>query len=381
MASGADTEHCLGGGIMRIAIVGCGQLSRMMVLAGIPFGIKFSFIQDDLNQSTDCVEGLGIIQKSPNKLKNINDYDAKEIEQLYQDLGKPDCITVEKEQVDLALLKALAVLCPIYPSVEAIKSCQHREEEKQLLVNLDIPTSPYFLNTSALKSVKTLGYPVMVKSCTEGYDGKNQWLIRNRSDASNFDELDVQDYIIEKFVEFDKEISLISVRSKSGQIEHYSLTDNQHVQGILKKSIAPAVNISGRVQLRAQRYMESLLCELDYVGVMAIEFFVIGEQLMVNELAPRVHNSGHWTQLGSITCQFENHIRALAGISLGSTQQISATGMLNIIGTEKPSLEVLTKNSKMYWYNKSIKTQRKVGHINFIGENEEIVRQQMALFD
>jgi len=366
---------------MRIAIVGCGQLSRMLALAGMPLGIKFSFIHDDINQNRDCVEGLGIIKQSPSKTKDINRYDAQKIEQLYQALGRPDCITVEKEQVDLELLQALAIFCPIYPSIAAIKACQHRGEEKQLLANLGIPTSPYFYNTSAKQAVQTLGYPVMVKSCTEGYDGKNQWLIKNRSDAEHFDELNVQDYIIEAFVEFNKEISLISVRSKSGKIEHYSLTDNHHEQGMLKRSIAPALNISDNLKLQAQRYMESLLCELEYVGVMAMECFVIGDKLMINELAPRVHNSGHWTQLGSITCQFENHIRALAGLSLGSTQQISATGMFNIIGTECPPFEAIAENAKLYWYNKTVKSNRKLGHINFIGENQNMISQQMAQFD
>ncbi|MEH6453752.1 MAG: 5-(carboxyamino)imidazole ribonucleotide synthase [Psychromonas sp.] len=365
---------------MRIAIVGCGQLSRMLALAGLPLGIQFSFIQDDLKQNRDCVEGLGLIETSPIKRHASNDYDAQEIANLYQALGEPDCITVEKEQVDLALLQALAAFCPIYPSIVAIKACQHRGQEKQLLANLDIPTSPYFYNTSAEQAVKTLGYPVMVKSCTEGYDGKNQWLIKEQADAQQFDLLGIQDYIIEAFVAFDKEVSLISIRSKKGQIEHYSVTDNHHEKGMLKHSIAPALNISKAILLQAQGYMESLLEELDYVGVMAMECFVIGEQLMINELAPRVHNSGHWTQLGSITCQFENHIRALAGLSLGNTQQISAAGMFNLIGTERPPLEALTENTKLYWYNKSVKAQRKLGHINFIGESQHEIRQQMAQF-
>lgn len=366
---------------MRIAIVGCGQLSRMLALAGLPIGIQFSFIHDDMKQTRDCVEGLGIIKNSSNKAKNTNSYDAKKIEQLYQDLGQPDCITVEKEQVDLELLQALATFCPIYPSISAIKVCQHRGEEKKLLANLGIPTSPYFYNTSATQAVKTLGYPVMVKSCTEGYDGKNQWLIKNSSDAEHFDTLNIQDYIIEAFVDFDKEVSLISVRHKNGQIEHYSITDNDHEQGMLKRSIAPSVNISGDMKRQAQHYMETLINKLEYVGVMAMECFIIGDKLMINELAPRVHNSGHWTQLGSITCQFENHIRALAGLSLGSTQQIAATGMLNIIGTEPPPFEAIAENAKLYWYNKTVKSKRKLGHINFIGEDQSSISQQMAQFE
>ncbi|ABM03804.1 5-(carboxyamino)imidazole ribonucleotide synthase [Psychromonas ingrahamii 37] len=362
---------------MRIAIVGCGQLSRMMALAGLPLGIQFSFIHDDKSQNRDCVQGLGIIEYSPDKIKSTNSYDTKAIAQLYQALGQPDCISVEKEQVDLALLQALADFCPIYPCVAAIKACQHRGEEKQLLTDLAIPTSPYFYNNGAKQAVQTLGYPVMAKSCTEGYDGKNQWLIKTPSDAVQFDKLQIEDYIIEKFIEFDKEISLISVRSQSGQIKHYSLTENHHQQGMLTHSIAPALNIPDSVKLQAQHYMESLLNQLEYVGILAIEFFVVGDSLMVNELAPRVHNSGHWTQLGSITCQFENHIRALAGLNLGSTEQIAVTGMFNLIGTKQPPFDALTQNSKLYWYNKAPKAKRKLGHINFIAENQQLVKQQM----
>jgi 5-(carboxyamino)imidazole ribonucleotide synthase len=364
---------------MRIAVVGCGQLSRMLAIAGIPLGIQFSFVKDDAGQSNECVEGLGVIQASPAKVSDTNQYDKKEIEQLYKDLGQPDCITVEKEQVDLELLIALADFCPIYPGIAAIKACQHRGQEKQLLASLDIPTSPYFYNTKAVEAVQKLGFPVMVKSCTEGYDGKNQWLIKTDADAEQFDALNSQDYIIEAFVAFDKEISQVSVRSKEGDIKHYSLADNHHEKGILIGSVAPAVNISEQLSAKAQAYMESLLTELDYVGVLAMECFVTGDSLMVNELAPRVHNSGHWTQLGSVTCQFENHIRAIAGICLGNTKQISTAGMFNIIGTEQPSFDVLDENATLYWYNKTVRANRKLGHINFLGENHEEVNKKIAL--
>lgn len=366
---------------MRIAIVGCGQLSRMLALAGLPLGIKFSFIHDDLNQNQDCVTGLGIITPAPTKSATTNCYDPADIEHLYQALGNPDCITVEKEQVDLALLQDLSAYCAIYPSIAAIKACQHRGEEKQLLTSLAIPTSPYLYNVSAQQAVQTLGYPVMVKSCTEGYDGKNQWLIKNLTDAQQFDALNIKDYIIEAFVDFDKEISQISVRHQNGQVAHYALTDNEHEQGMLIHSLAPAENISDELKSQAQSYMTSLLNKLDYVGIMAMECFVIGDNLMINELAPRVHNSGHWTQLGSITCQFENHIRALAGLSLGSTSQIAPAGMVNIIGTERPPFATITENAKLHWYNKHVKPKRKLGHINFIADNRDLLSQQMVAFN
>jgi 5-(carboxyamino)imidazole ribonucleotide synthase len=363
---------------MRIAIVGCGQLSRMMALAGIPIGLKFSFIHDDKTQTRDCVQGLGIIEYAPDKESETNSYSTEAIAKLYHALGEPDCISVEKEQVDITLLQALAEFCPIYPGVDAIKACQHRGAEKQILTSLAIPTSPYLYNKTAKEAIERLGYPVMAKSCTEGYDGKNQWVIKTAEDAIQFDELQMTDYIIEGFVEFDKEISLISARGQNGQIVHYNLTDNHHEKGMLIHSISPANNISHDLQAQAQRYMESLLNELDYVGILAIEFFVLGDSLMVNELAPRVHNSGHWTQLGSITCQFENHVRAIAGLKLGSTEQISTTAMFNLIGTERPPFEALTENSKLYWYNKDSKPKRKLGHINFVAPNYTLLEEHIA---
>ena len=240
---------------MRIAIVGCGQLSRMLALAGLPLGIKFSFIHDDPSQSVDCVEGLGIIQASPEKMSGHDSYAIDNIEQLYQALGQPDCITVEKEQVDLLLLQALSQFCPIYPGIAAIQACQHRGQEKKLLTDLGIPTSPFFYNVSVSKAIDTLGYPVMVKSCTEGYDGKNQWIINNRSEADIFDKLTIQDYIMEAFITFDREISLVSVRSQSGQIVHYSLTDNEHQRGMLKRSIAP-LSLSQSVTFHGQKHSD-----------------------------------------------------------------------------------------------------------------------------
>ena len=367
---------------MRIAIIGCGQLSRMLALAGIPSGVKFSFIHDDRNQNRDCVEGLGLIEFAPYK-KEVDGsliYDAQEIKKLYEALGNPDCITVEKEQVDLELVKALAPLCAIYPSVAAIEAYQHRGKEKALLTSLAIPTSDYFYNTSAAEAIKTLGLPAMVKSCTEGYDGKNQWLIKSEADAIEFDLLNIEDYIIEAFVNFDKEVSQISVRAQDGQIKHYPLTDNVHVKGMLTQSIAPAVDMTDSHVSTAQQYMESLLNEVEYVGVMAMECFVIGDKLKINELAPRVHNSGHWTQLGSTTCQFENHIRALANFTLGSTEQISITGMLNLVGNERPAFDKIAENAKLHWYNKSVKPNRKLGHINFIGEDHDSIIKQMSNF-
>jgi 5-(carboxyamino)imidazole ribonucleotide synthase len=361
---------------MRIAIVGCGQLSRMLALAGLPLGIKFSFINDNLQQVTDCVDGLGrVVTLTKNWQEEPN------IHKLYNLLGKPDVITVEKEQVDIELLKALQAYCDVLPNIEAISACQHRYREKQLLEKLSIPTSPFAYSLPASEALKVIQLPMVVKSCSDGYDGKNQWVLKTLADIEDFDRLNIEDYIIEAWIKFEREISLVSVRSKTGNIEHYALTENTHKNGILLQSIAPAVDENNTLALKAQTYMESVLNALDYVGVLAMECFVVDGELMINELAPRVHNSGHWTQAGSITCQFENHIRAVAGLVLGSTASLGTAGMINLIGNEKPPMTSLSALSTLHWYNKSVKPQRKLGHVNFFDKDRVNLVQQMDNFE
>ena len=365
---------------MRIAIVGCGQLSRMMALAGIPFGIQFSFINDGESDDTPCVDGLG-------KVVKLSEYwqEGQEAQSLFDALEKPDCVTVEKEQVDIEILRALAPFTQVNPCVDAVIACQHRHNEKSLLARLAIPSSPFLYCVSAKEAMEKLNLPMVVKSCSDGYDGKNQWVLKTIEDVENFDKLTVEDYIIEAWIKFEREVSIVSVRGLQGNIEHYTLTENVHESGILIKSIAPAPHISDALTKKAQTYMESILVDLNYVGVMAMECFVLNDDLIINELAPRVHNSGHWTQIGSVTCQFENHIRALAGIALGNTDTLGNVGMLNLIGTDIPSLDEMSKtlgdSSKLYWYNKVPRPGRKLGHINFLALNSNCLAEQMKTFD
>ncbi|MGH1470484.1 MAG: 5-(carboxyamino)imidazole ribonucleotide synthase [Cellvibrionaceae bacterium] len=347
---------------MHIAIIGCGQLSRMLALAGIPFGFTFSFINDAEHQDTTCVEGLGEIVQ----WRSGDSFDS-----LYAVLGKPDIVTVEKEQVDIALLVGFQKFCPVYPDPKAFAICQDRYKEKQLLDSLDIPCSSYVYGQPLSVCVETLSLPLVIKSCRDGYDGKNQWVLKTPEDVEALEQIlkdkriSSNDYIAEQWIPFDKEISLVSVRSVNGEARHYSLTENTHDKGILKQSIAPAPNVSEGLIKKAQDYLGRIVNELDYVGVIAMECFVTGEKLLINELAPRVHNSGHWTQSGSKTCQFENHLRAITGTVLGNTENHGVAGMVNLIGIEKPSLEVLSADSKLHWYNKSVRPGRKLGHVNF----------------
>lgn len=355
---------------MRIGIIGCGQLARMMALAGIPLGLKFSFVADG-GPDTDlsCVEGLGPVV--PWQL-------GQSVSELYKALGQPDVITVEKEQVDLDLVRALEAHCTIRPNVDSIAKCKSRIHEKQLLAQLDIPCAPFTYDVSLEESAKTLGYPMVIKSLDEGYDGKNQWVVRSDEELAKVSpELKAGHYLAEQWIPFDAEVSIIGVRSASGEVSCYPLTENQHQNGILVRSMAPARGLSAEMVQQAQTYMTKLLEAQQYVGVLAMELFVVGDKLLVNELAPRVHNSGHWTQLGAQTCQFENHIRAVAGLALGATSAIGKTGMLNLLGVAAPPMDALSANASLHWYNKAAKPNRKLGHINFMMDDYGQLASQM----
>lgn len=355
---------------MRIGIVGSGQLARMMAFAGKPMGIEFSFIAAE-GEGTVCVDGLGKVARWRS---------SENVSELFVELGEPDCITVEKEQLDSGILKAFAPYCEVHPSIKAVEACQHRHREKQLLGKLGIASAGYTFNTTAVESVKQLGMPVVVKSCEDGYDGKNQWRIKSQEDAESFDKLEISgDIITEQWINYDREVSQVSVRSRDGKILHYPMAENVHDDGILARSIAPAPDLDQHIQKRAQDYISAILDELGYVGVIAMECFVVGDVLMVNELAPRVHNSGHWTQNGAVTSQFANHVRALAGMPLGCTDNHGVAAMLNLIGCQQPQPEVILDCAALHWYNKSVRAGRKLGHINILAEDYVSLNERIQL--
>lgn len=362
----------MGGGIMHIAIVGCGQLSRMLALAGIPLGLRFSFIADEPMQDTRCVQQLGkVVHWEPGQAP----------EDFYNALGRPTVVTAEKEQIDVALLHSLQPFCDVHPSSASFTVLQDRSKEKLLLADLGISFTPYIHARSAVEAIEKLSLPLIAKSCRNGYDGKNQKILRDLQDAIAFDDKeDIQNHIIEQWVPFEREVSVISVRDRSGNICHYPLTENVHESGILKYSIAPARQVSAIAARTARDSIARIMESTDYVGVMAMECFLTEGQLLVNEIAPRVHNSGHWTQSGCKTSQFENHLRAIAGLPLGSTENHSIAGMVNLIGTGVPSEVACSSNSTLHWYNKTERPGRKVGHVNFSGSNHEDLLRTMNAF-
>ena len=364
---------------MRIGIIGCGQLARMLSLAGWPLGLKFSFLAEP-GDTGDCVRGLGALVPMP------DGFEAMAITELaaqwYASLEKPDVITVEKESVPVDLLEALKQHCAVYPDPKAVRICQNRGCEKEFIEGVGAAMAPKIVvNTAAeLKlAIEQLGFPVIVKTCEDGYDGLNQWKMDTAGDLTEFLESrdSIVESVVEKRVNFSREISLILVRAADGRTASYPATQNWHEGGILRASLAPAQDIDEGLARQIEDLTERVLDNIDYVGVLAIECFVVDGKLLVNELAPRVHNSGHWTQQGAATSQFENHLRAIAGLPLGSTEVHGFAGMVNLLGVEINAQTALKPNAFFHTYNKSVRPNRKVGHINIVHNDAEAMKKQL----
>jgi 5-(carboxyamino)imidazole ribonucleotide synthase len=230
------------------------------------------------------------------------------------------------------------------------------------------------------EAVERIGFPAVLKTRRFGYDGKGQAVIRNRDEiAGAWVKVGGVPSIAESFVKFSRELSIISVRSVSGETAFYPLVENHHSEGILRFSLAPAPNISPETQSAAEALAKRMMDELGYVGVLAIELFETESGLVANEMAPRVHNTGHWTIEGADTSQFENHLRAIAGMPLGSTEMGGAAGMVNVIGTE-PNVERLRSISDVHvhMYGKSPKPRRKLGHITVTADDLDGVRSKVS---
>jgi len=361
---------------MRIAIAGCGQLARMLALAGWEMGHDFVFIADP-NENIDCVSGLGEV---------VHRDEALSGEPLYAALGKPDVVTVEKEHVSVPMLESLSDHCLVAPCPEAIRICQHRGREKTLLQSLGIATAPFRLvhdRETLIDAVTALGYPGFIKSCEQGYDGQNQWLIKDdealEALAGKMNQL--PDLVVEGRVNFDRELSLIAVRATSGEIAIYPLSENKHREGILLTSEVPAADVPEATVAQAEAIAHTLLNHWSYVGVLSIELFDEAGVLRVNELAPRVHNSGHWSQDAGVTSQFGNHLRALTGVAPGATHPAHFAGMLNLLG-RSPSPRLLQADDiSLHWYTKSIRPRRKVGHLNLQATDRSRLQQRLSALE
>ncbi len=350
---------------MKIGILGAGQLGRMLALSGIPLGHDFRF-WDPVKDSPASALG-GQIEYEFNDVSAVSDF-AREL----------DVITYEFENVPTALVEALSVHCPVYPPIEALRDSQDRLLEKQLFTDLGHSTAR-FANIETLHELKVqvneFGLPCILKTRRMGYDGKGQVFIKTEADihmAWNMLQPGLP-LIIESFVAFERELSIISVRSTTGETAFYPLFQNTHKGGILRTSISPAPDISPQLQQEAIEIARTVLERLNYVGVLAIELFEHNGELVINEMAPRVHNSGHGTIEGNVCSQFENHIRAIAGLPLGSTSPastVNTTAMFNLIGDIPNIASILgLPGVHLHLYGKSPRPGRKVGHVTLCSEN------------
>lgn len=336
---------------MIVGIVGGGQLAMMMALAGIPLGMRFIF----LDPAEDaCAATLGE--------HLCGNYDDEALLNILAD--KADVITYEFENIPASAIATLAQKIDVFPSDQALATARDRLNEKSLFKELDIPTVPFTTIDSfneLQQALDTIGLPAILKTRTLGYDGKGQALLRNHDDlAAAWESLGGVPLILEGFANFQREISIISVRGQNGEIRYYPLSENHHRDGILHT----AQSLPGDPrQSQAEIYAKRILEKLDYVGVMALELFDSEDGLFANEMAPRVHNSGHWSIEGAVTSQFENHLRAIAGLPLGSTEAIGFAKMTNFIGEMPKTSDVLsTEGLHLHDYNKKPKPGRKVGH-------------------
>lgn len=341
---------------MNVLIFGSGQLARMMYLAGCPLGIYINAVDVVKEQVVDP------ITKEPRSIT------------LDAAIEDADVITVEFEHVPESLLERAHQSGKLLPSIDAILAGADRVREKHLLEKLGIANCPHQIinNVEQLDEViAQLGESLILKASRDGYDGYGQWQIRSQTNAkaiqAELAKLDLQavPLVAETMLKFDREVSLVGTRSQDGKISFYPLVENRHFQGQLHVTIAPAQNITAELSEQAEQIFTKLAEELHYVGVLAVEFFQLGDKLLVNEIAPRVHNSGHWTMQGADTCQFENHLRAICNLPIGDTSYKDVTAMVNIIGVGSFSRDMMAiPGCHMHWYGKEARTKRKLGHFN-----------------
>lgn len=344
---------------MKIGVLGGGQLAQMLALEGIPLGFRFRFFDPSPDVPAAAV-GEHICASFE---------DTAALDSFCENL---DLVTYEFENVPTATVEYLARKLPVHPSLACLTVTQERLAEKVLLQQLKIPTAEFIAIDTAedmYNVAKHIGFPCMLKTRRSGYDGKGQRFIQNEKELlPAWKELGNVPVIAEQYVQFSRELSLLAVRSLHGSVQYYSLTENLHSEGILRRSTAPALS---SLQTIAESYASLIMNHLHYVGVFCIEFFERDGALMVNEMAPRVHNSGHWTIEGAKTSQFENHLRAISGMPLGSTDILFPTVMFNCIGT-MPDICMLMgiENAHVHMYGKSARPGRKLGHITIMGNND-----------
>lgn len=353
-----------------IGILGGGQLGYMLALAGYPLGLHFRF----LDPSPEAPVGR-IAQRVTAEYA-----DHQALEKFAHGL---EVATYEFENVPVEAARYLAERVAVYPPATALETAQDRLREKRLFQKLGIATTE-FAEVGGPgdfdAAVKQIGLPAVLKTCRMGYDGKGQRLLRSQEDVEKARaELADVPLVLEKFVAFTRELSILGARSTSGEIVFYPVIENHHRGGILRLSLAPAPNLSPNVERAAEEAGRKVLGELGYAGVLCIEFFEVDGRLLANEMAPRVHNSGHWSIEGAVTSQFENHLRAVLGLPLGLTTAKGCSAMVNLIGELPDAGDVLAvSNTHLHLYGKTPREGRKLGHVTVWADKLEKLQERLS---
>jgi 5-(carboxyamino)imidazole ribonucleotide synthase len=365
-----------------IGILGGGQLGYMLALAGYPLGLHFRFFDPSPEAPVGRIASRVTAEFS----------DQSALEKFSSGL---ELITYEFENVPVAAARYLAERVPVYPAPAALEAAQDRLREKQLFRDLGIATAEFTAveNAQGLDAaVRKIGLPAILKTCRMGYDGKGLWLLRTHEEAARARQEMARSvpaglghqqgeapFILESFVPFRRELSVLAVRGRFGETAMYPLVENHHRGGILRLSLAPAPHLDHGVVRSAEEAARRVFEKLHYVGVLAIEFFEKDGQLLANEMAPRVHNSGHWTIEGAVTSQFENHLRAVLGRPLGSTSVVGSSAMLNLIGEVPDSAAVLAiRDAHLHLYGKAPRAGRKLGHVTVRAESSGQLAARLA---
>lgn len=352
-----------------VGILGGGQLARMLALSGAPLGVRFLVV--------DSLADACASQVAPLLLADWRDFDA-----LEEFARRIDVATFDFENVPAETAQWLTEHTTVYPNPRALSVAQDRLAEKTLFREVGLAT-PAFAAIDSLadleRALVEVGYPAVLKTRRLGYDGKGQYRIKSPADvAPAWEALGRVPLILEAFVPFEREVSVIAVRSRDGEFRTYPLTQNWHADGILSMSLAPAPD-SDALAPQAFDYARRVAEALDYVGAFALELFVHEGRLLGNEMAPRVHNSGHWTIEGAPASQFENHVRAVLGLPLGDTASLGVNVMFNWIG-ELPQAAPVLAEPRAHWhdYGKEPRAGRKVGHATLCAFTAEEMRERLV---
>jgi 5-(carboxyamino)imidazole ribonucleotide synthase len=351
----------------RVGIVGAGQLGRMLALAGYPLGVRCLF----LDRAADAPGG----QVAPILVGDLEDP-----ARLAELASSSDVLTFDWENISGRALEPLEGITKIRPPRLALEVAQDRMTEKALFAKLKIPVAEHAAietKQELIAATRKIGLPGVLKTRRLGYDGKGQFVLKQAAhiDAA-WAAIGGAGLIYEKFQTFTRELSIVGARSASGQTVFYPLSANVHGGGILRYSIAPFAN--ARLERSARLYLKRVMNALAYIGVLAIEFFVVGGRLVANEMAPRVHNSGHWTIEGCVASQFENHLRAICELPLGSTRALGHTAMINFLGKMPDRDRLLAIDGLAFHdYGKQPRPGRKLGHCTILAGRAK--RRDLAL--